>query len=717
MIFTCPCRQKIKLSRNAFYTGFVCSSCSKVFEPSTLMAHETKGPGHSDIASIASLDNGLVVKQGEVLDCFQIESELGRGSFGSVFLAKDLVLNRQVALKIPRVVHLDNAHVQLLFREAQLVAKLRHPNIVAVHEIRNSGGEIYIVSDFIDGITLKEMNSVVQFGLDEVVSLMVKLAHAAHYAHSRGVIHRDLKPANVLVDKFGEPYITDFGIAFHELSSEEGFHSNSQAVGTPAYMAPEQAFSGFAKPSAQLDVFALGVILFELLHGELPIEGRDLRLSTNRCSRDVPDQLQQICTKALAFDVGNRHSTAMELAEELEFFQENQLDGKLARQNPTPAPLQGMSVGLIKLSIAVLIGFILLATWIGFTAAPENAKPMAELDGVDLGRSSVRLQLKGSEKLLRSVDRIEIYKADVDIDYGLAKSKIVAECGPGGSLTKRLGQGSYRLGVFGAKGAMHFATRNIKDVASSPIKWKPLVLPPPIKTGEDEIELGPEQLVKIDEGTFEFGSEHYEDPRTQKLLYPFVRQTVKQFYVSKREVTVGNFQKVMGFIPDSMKACFPDGNVPADVPVTHVAFEMAEKYCEKIGARLPTLVEYVFLASNFGETKFPWGEHEPKVARCASGGCVIENDFLLQDPRIEGLYSSVLEWTTDINIPNTDGLNLAAKEMLREIACRSRVVVGGTLSEIRSGDADRIRGMKGVRAFGSIETENPGFHQGFRVYR
>ena len=715
MIFTCPCQQKITLSRHAFFTGFVCSSCSKVFEPSDLMAYETLG---NDSGSDSQC--GIAVKPGDVLNGFQIESLLGRGSFGSVFLAKDLVLQRQVALKIPKVVHLDNRHVEVMIREARLVGKLRHPNIVAVHEVHNCDGEIYIVSDFIDGVTLKEMCSVAHFEIEEVVSLISKLAWAIHYAHSHGIIHRDLKPANILIDSFGEPYITDFGIAFHELHSADAL-ADSQVVGTPAYMAPEQAFSDFTKPNSQLDVYSLGALLFELLTGSLPSERQDLASASNGVIA-LPDELQRICLNAIATDVNDRYATAEKFAEELDRFQENHFEKSLVRLNAMPAVTRRRGLGAPRMGFAVLVGSVLVgcvllaASYFFETSANNNLKTLNLGPGITTQESNIHLRLKGKSEILDLVNKIEITKADFDVDYGLVKNKVVAECGPNGAVIQRLDSGSYHVVVSSAAdGPIHFARRKIAgDVR--PCQWEPLELTSLPETDDEEIQLGPNELVKIEGGTFSFGSEHYS--KASELLFPFTEQTVQPFYVAKKEVAVSDFQKVMGFIPTGMESRYLDKDVPLDIPVTDVTFEMAEEYCEIIGARLPTLAEYVFLASNFGETKYPWGDQAPGVAKCAAGECVIENDVLRVEPRIEGLYSSALEWTTDINIPYTTGMNTKARQLLLNIARRSRVVVGGTLSELKSGDPERIRMMLGVRAFGSMDTKkSPSSHQGFRVYR
>jgi serine/threonine protein kinase len=163
---------------------------------------------------------------------FELIRVLGQGAFGAVWLAKDLNLGRQVALKLPTRSEKDSG----LLREAQTAAKLAHPNIVSVFEVGKVSGQIFIASEFVDGRTLRDELHAGIPKSERAIDVMATIARVAHYAHENGVVHRDMKPANVMVDKQGTPYLTDFGIA-KSIAEDETISLDGEVVGTIAYMA------------------------------------------------------------------------------------------------------------------------------------------------------------------------------------------------------------------------------------------------------------------------------------------------------------------------------------------------------------------------------------------------------------------------------------------------------------------------------------------------
>jgi tRNA A-37 threonylcarbamoyl transferase component Bud32 len=277
---------------------------------------------------------------------YELIEEIGRGGMGVVYRARQIGLDREVAVKTLRQgPFADASEVTRFRREAAAAASLRHPNIVAVHEVGRDGDTLYIVSDFVRGVTLADHLTASPFSVREAAELLAKIADALHHAHQKGVIHRDLKPANVLVsemDGVAVPTVIDFGIARAIGDASTGavaLTAHGQFVGTPEYMSPEQA-TGATDPDVHCDVYSLGVILYELLTGAPPFDFHKLGFSglaeiqrvlrevdPPRLSSRVPDatrkrklegDLDWIVLKALEKDPARRYDSAVALAEDLE---------------------------------------------------------------------------------------------------------------------------------------------------------------------------------------------------------------------------------------------------------------------------------------------------------------------------------------------------------------------------------------------------------------
>ncbi|MDX1967351.1 MAG: serine/threonine-protein kinase [Planctomycetaceae bacterium] len=262
------------------------------------------------------------------VDHFRLEGIVGEGSFGVVWKAFDEKLERHVAVKIPHAHKLTRQAIEMLLVDARAAAALQHPQIVRVHEVVESheGVPSFIVSELISGSNLKEWMKGRRLSPEQAAGMVITIARALHAAHLQGIIHRDLKPANILIDASGQPFLTDFGLAKRDAA--DMFADTGQLVGTIPYMAPEQARGEQSHVSDLSDIYALGVILFELITGRRPFEGANLRAqigdaatpapSLRQFRPDVPVDLEAICLKCLEKSPQQRYPTAEAVAVDLE---------------------------------------------------------------------------------------------------------------------------------------------------------------------------------------------------------------------------------------------------------------------------------------------------------------------------------------------------------------------------------------------------------------
>jgi serine/threonine protein kinase/formylglycine-generating enzyme required for sulfatase activity len=273
---------------------------------------------------------GSFVVEPQTIGRYRVLKLLGQGGFGLVYLAHDEQLNRPVAVKVPHARLVSRPEdAQAYLDEARTVANLDHPNIVPVYDVGSTDEyPCYVVSKFIDGESLAARIGHERPTSHEAADLVATIAGALHYAHTHGgLVHRDIKPGNILIDRSGNPFVVDFGLAL----KDEDFGKGGGLAGTPSYMSPEQARGEGHLVDGRSDIFSLAVVFYELLTGRRPFRGDSLPQIIEQVTQAearpprqiddaIPKELERICQKALSKRASERYSTAKDMAEDLRSF-------------------------------------------------------------------------------------------------------------------------------------------------------------------------------------------------------------------------------------------------------------------------------------------------------------------------------------------------------------------------------------------------------------
>lgn len=539
---------------------------------------------------------------------YRLEGLLGQGGMSSVYKASDPNLKRTVAIKIIHP-HLstDPTFFGRFEQEASAVAQLRHPHIYQIHDFNQDNGTYYMVMEHVEGVTLearlKALNNAGQrMSLREATHLMAVICDAVDYAHQRGLIHRDLKPSNVMLNPEGEPILMDFGIA--RLMSGQNFTATGAAIGTAAYMSPEQARN--TQIDHRTDIYALGVILYEMVSGRRPFDGdsfvsvllqhvNDPVPDIREINRNVPPALAQIVEKALAKDPTRRFNSASEMGN----------------------ALRSINIGSSQ-QMRSLSGVM--------SVPPEPVDPTQVLSPFT-SPQAVRPQTQ--------VVPLPTVVAPAGPDTGSGTATITAAPAP---------RGRGRLFLFvGVVGAILLIGLIVITAV--------LLLN---RGGGRAAETTSQGMVQIPGGSYTVGTDNPGD-----AYAPAQEITLEPFWLDKRETSNVEYAEFLVDVGDVVPSTWSGDTFPAGqeaYPVQGISFDMATDYCDWLGKRLPTEAEWEVAARGREGFLYPWGDTASAVTLPRSNtypvGTVSQNrsPFGLYD-----MAGNVWEWVTEPYASVPDG--------------------------------------------------------------
>ncbi len=613
--------------------------------------------------------------QTEIGHRFEILGKIGRGGFASVWKARDHRLKRVVALKQSHPRMFSEYSEQLYLREAQAIAQLHHPGIVAVYDILKQPQSLILICQYIEGQNLSDYLKDHALSQKQAARFCLQIAEALSHAAERSIIHRDLKPANILVDGEGNPHVADFGLA-RNLSET---CDNSDMVGTPAYMSPEQIRGENDQVDGRTDVYALGCILAEMLTGERPFVGgmQDIQAggvgrkitSPRERNPQIAKDLDAICLKALTESPGDRYQSADAMALDLQRYLEHR-PVQCRPQTWTRTAWLAVRRNPVWAALPLLLCAFLAVAW-NFPAGDAGIEMVEVLiDSDPPGAEITFIPLDEKTGLPKPEDAVKTTATMHDNDP--CQTTIVP---PGRYLVVAVNSETFHE-VFRTVPSATDLTP--KSPYSHRAWWR-------LEDGRIELNY---ILMNFDHTALTKNMAKFGGAKRFQVGDPTLDQNppmdvvIQPYWLDGHEVTIGEFY---ANLPPEAKTTVPEPSAEeALLPKTSFSWEEAVHYCERIGKRLPDEWEFEFAASLGGTRAFPWGDAPRKESPWEIGPVAGDKqDRLPTNPPVYGLYSNALEWTSSMLLANRTLMNRLA---LINVPPDDRVVKGGPQPILNDGN-------------------------------
>ncbi len=453
------------------------SSAQSLAEEALIATHETQGstvrPKQLEKVAIDSRlsDTGTATTKTahvehtlSTLGRFEIKEVLGQGAFGRVFRAYDPQLDRMLALKVPLFSQEEKQKAARFQAEAKAAGRLRHPNIVPTFDSGRVGDQFYIASQFIEGKSLSATIKDKKIDFKQAAKWTAAIARALDYAHEMGIVHRDVKPHNVMLDGRDEPQLMDFGLA-KRVNEDSNMTTEGALLGTPAYMAPEQARGDVANVGPHSDQYAVGAILYELLSGQRAFDGPPHAVLAQILTREptaletldksIPKDLAAIAQKAMSKGASQRYESCGEMAEDLQRWLRGEATiarpvttmekgMRWAKRNPVVA---GLLIGVVSV-VSVAIFSVSMALWHANSAKAKALSALAETEQQRVRADQKSLELADALKTTeaeRAKVEAERTRAEAESKRADAKTRdAIAESKKTEDALKKLGEVSYK---------------------------------------------------------------------------------------------------------------------------------------------------------------------------------------------------------------------------------------------------------------------------------